>query len=100
MKRLLVYRPAAQRTLARMDPTEAQRIIRALEVFITIGHGDIKALKGPLKGRYRLRVGKWRVFFVLELPDNVVVINTSSARIMRWASVGSMLASVRCAAGL
>ena len=78
MKRLLVYRPAAQHTLARMDPTEAQRIIRALEVFITIGHGDIKALKGPLKGRYRLRVGKWRVFFRIEPPDNVVVIDVDN----------------------
>lgn len=33
MKRLLVYRPAAQRELNRMDRSEAERIIRALVVF-------------------------------------------------------------------
>jgi mRNA-degrading endonuclease RelE of RelBE toxin-antitoxin system len=26
-----------------------------------------------LKGRYRLRIGKWRVFFRLDQPGNVVV---------------------------
>jgi mRNA-degrading endonuclease RelE of RelBE toxin-antitoxin system len=57
VKRLLVYKPAAQRELARMDRSEAIRIIHALEAFAADGRGDIKALKGPLKGRYRLRVG-------------------------------------------
>ena len=35
--------------------------------------GDVKALKGALKGWYRLRIGKWRVFFSLDQPGNVVV---------------------------
>ena len=43
-----------------MDRSDAERVIRSLEVFATTGHGDVKALKGALKGRYRLRVGKWR----------------------------------------
>ena len=58
MKRLLVYRPAAQRELNRMDHSDAGRIISALERFAAAGLGDVKALKGALKGRYRLRVGK------------------------------------------
>ena len=73
MKRLLVYRPAAQRELNRMDRSDAERIIRALEGFAAAGLGDVKALKGALKGRYRLRVGKWRVFFSLDQPSSVVV---------------------------
>jgi mRNA interferase RelE/StbE len=73
VKRLLVYRPAAQRELARMDRSEAKRIIDALEAFAAAGRGDVKALKGALKGRYRLRIGKWRVFFSLDQPGNVVV---------------------------
>jgi mRNA-degrading endonuclease RelE of RelBE toxin-antitoxin system len=48
-------------------------IIRALEGLATSGLGDVKALKGALKGRYRLRVGKWRVFFRLDQPGSVVV---------------------------
>ena len=73
MKWLLVYRPAAQRELAHMDRSDAQRIIHGLEAFAADGRGDIKALKGALKGRYRLRVGKWRVFFSLDQLGNVVV---------------------------
>ena len=73
MKRLVLYKPAAQRALARMDHSEAKRIIRSLEVFAATGLGDVKALKGALKGRYRLRVGKWRVFFSLDQPGGIVV---------------------------
>jgi mRNA-degrading endonuclease RelE of RelBE toxin-antitoxin system len=73
VKRLLVYKPAAQRELAHMDRSDAKRIIHALEAFAADGRGDIKARKGPLKGRYRLRIGKWRVFFSLGQSGNVVV---------------------------
>ena len=55
MKRLLVYRPAAHRELSRMERSDAERLIRALEGFAATGLGDVKALKGALKGRYRLR---------------------------------------------
>jgi mRNA-degrading endonuclease RelE of RelBE toxin-antitoxin system len=44
-----------------------------LETLAETGRGDVKALKGPLKGRYRLRVGKWRIFFGLDQPDRIVV---------------------------
>ena len=73
MKRVLVYRPAAQRELAHMDWSDAGRIVRALESLAATGLGDVKALKGALKGRYRLRVGKWRVFFILDQPGSIIV---------------------------
>lgn len=73
MKRLLVYKPAAQRELAQMDRSDARRIVHALEAFAADGRGDVKALKGALKGRYRLRVGKWRAFFSLDQPGSIVV---------------------------
>jgi hypothetical protein len=47
-----------------MDRSDAARILRALETFAATRHADVKALKGELKERYRLRVGKWRVFSV------------------------------------
>ena len=37
---------------------EAGRVMRALEAFAVAGRGDVKALKGELNGRYRLRVGR------------------------------------------
>ena len=51
MKRLLVYKPAAQRELSRMDRSDAERMIHSLEVLAATGHGDVKALKGALNGR-------------------------------------------------
>ena len=73
MKRLLVYKPAAQRELNRMNRSDAERIIHALETFAATGHGDVKVLKGALKGRFRLRVGKWRAFFSLDQPGSIIV---------------------------
>ena len=78
MKRLLVYKPAAQRELNRMDRFDAERVVRALEGFAATGLGDVKALKGALKGRYRLRVGKWRIFFSLHQPGSVIVIDVDN----------------------
>jgi hypothetical protein len=40
----------------------------ALVRFAMTGHGDVKSLKDR-PGELRLRVGKWRVSFSLELPD-------------------------------
>ncbi|MGA3099779.1 MAG: hypothetical protein ABSF25_25265 [Bryobacteraceae bacterium] len=56
-----------------MDRSDATRIIHGLEALAADERGDVKALKGTLKGRYRPRIGKWRVFFSLDQPGNVVV---------------------------
>jgi len=73
VKRLPLYKPAAQRELNHMDRSDAERILGALSALAATGRGDVKALKGAMKGRYRLRVGKWRVFFSLDQPGSVVV---------------------------
>jgi hypothetical protein len=48
VKRLLVYKPAAQRELAHMDRSDAHRIIHVLEAIAAAGRGDVKALMGAL----------------------------------------------------
>jgi mRNA-degrading endonuclease RelE of RelBE toxin-antitoxin system len=58
-----------------MDSAEAARVVRALEALADSGRGDVKALRGALKGQYRLRVGKWRTFFRLDGPSRIVVID-------------------------
>ena len=73
--RLVQYKPAAQRALTRMDRSDAKRLVRTVEAFAATGRGDVKALQGALKGRYRLRVGKWRLFFTLDLPNTILVID-------------------------
>jgi len=78
VKRVLVFRPSAQRELTRMERSEAGRVINGLEEFAATGRGDVKALKGPLKGLFRLRIGKWRVFFKLDEPGVVSVIDVDN----------------------
>ncbi len=73
MSREVVFRPAALRTLEALDSIDARRISEALNKFADTGHGNIKALKGPLKGRYRLRIGKWRVIFTPIDPQTLLV---------------------------
>jgi len=61
-----------------MDRSDAGRIVRALESLAVTGLGDVKALKGALKGRYRLRVGKWRVFLTFNRPGSITVVDVDN----------------------
>ena len=46
------------------------RILRILTRFGESGEGDVKLLTDR-DGLYRLRVGKWRIFFDMDAPDQV-----------------------------
>jgi mRNA-degrading endonuclease RelE of RelBE toxin-antitoxin system len=37
-----------------------------MERFASSGDGDVRPLRGEFRGSYRLRIGKWRVYFVFE----------------------------------
>ena len=73
MIRRLVFRPAAVRDLQRLDRIVQARIDAALVRYAATGYGDVKSLKDR-PGEFRLRVGKWRVFFSLTPPDLVRVL--------------------------
>jgi mRNA interferase RelE/StbE len=70
--RKVQFLPAATRDFGGLDQITQQRIVAALERFAATGHGNVKKLKG--RNDFRLRVGKWRVFFDLEAADAVTVI--------------------------
>lgn len=69
----VVFRPSAVRDFSRLDRILQARIDAALTRYATTGHGDVKALQGRI-GEFRLRVGKWRVFFALGAPDVIQVL--------------------------
>jgi len=69
MKRFL-WEPAARGDLRRLDRETAMRIPTALTRYGEAGEGDVKALTGR-DGLYRLRVGKWRLFFDADSPGTV-----------------------------
>lgn len=61
MKRF-VWDPAARADLRRIERETAMRILLALTRYGETNEGDVKLLIDR-EGLYRLRVGKWRIFF-------------------------------------
>jgi mRNA-degrading endonuclease RelE of RelBE toxin-antitoxin system len=68
--REFVWEPSARADLRRLDRDTAMRILHALARYRETGDGDIKPLTDR-PGLFRLRVGKWRIFFDLDAPDTV-----------------------------
>ena len=66
MKRALRYEGRIHKDLKRLDAETQARILSALEGFAATGEGDVRPLRGEFAGSYRLRVGKWRVYVLLE----------------------------------
>lgn len=59
-----------------VDPSLAKRLARAFEVLEESPHQhpNIKALKGELAGRYRYRVGDYRVIYRIDDDDAEVIV--------------------------
>jgi len=71
MKRVLRYEGRVLKDLKQLDQDTQARILTAMERFARTGDGDVRPLRGEFAGSYRLRVGKWRVYFLLEEIDVV-----------------------------
>jgi len=65
-----VREPAAPADLRCIDRETAMRILLALTHCGETCEGNVKRLTDR-EGLFRLRVGKWRVFFDLDTPDTV-----------------------------
>lgn len=61
----------AMDVLQRLDRKTRERIFKTIRRFARIGHGDLDMMEGE-DNLYRLRVGKWRVFFEY-LPGGTAV---------------------------
>jgi mRNA interferase RelE/StbE len=70
VSKAFVWESAARADLRRIEREIAMRILLALTQYGETGDGDVKKLTDR-KGLYRLRVGKWRLFFDLDTPDSV-----------------------------
>jgi mRNA interferase RelE/StbE len=65
-----LWEPAARADLRKLDREMAMRILLTLTRYGDTGEGDVKMLTDR-DGLYRLRVGKWRIFFDLDSPSTV-----------------------------
>ena len=75
-----LWEPAARADLRKLEKETAMRILLSLTRYGKTGEGDVRPLTDR-NGLYRLRVGKWRVFFDLDLP-NTVRIHGIGARVI------------------
>ena len=72
------YTDKAARDLENLPRKDQQRILDALDRFAVSGVGDVRALGGRWRGRFRLRAGDWRA--ILRMEDEIVVIRVSHRR--------------------
>jgi mRNA-degrading endonuclease RelE of RelBE toxin-antitoxin system len=70
--RTVQFLPAALRDFDGLDRIARERVTSALERLAATGHGDVKRLQGRVRD-FRLRAGKWRVFFDLDTPGVITV---------------------------
>jgi mRNA-degrading endonuclease RelE of RelBE toxin-antitoxin system len=70
--RRIAWTEQAKADVRRLDRATALRILHALHRFAESGSGDLKTLQGDV-AELRLRVGDYRLFFVLTGDDVVEV---------------------------
>jgi mRNA-degrading endonuclease RelE of RelBE toxin-antitoxin system len=63
------WEPAARADLRRIERNQALTILHALGRYGRTGVGDIRKLTADQQGRYRFRVGDWRVILKPEGND-------------------------------
>ena len=71
MKRI-AWTEQAKADVRSLDKATAMRILSALHRFVASGAGDVRALRGDAE-ELRLRVGDYRLFFVLTGDDVIEV---------------------------
>jgi mRNA-degrading endonuclease RelE of RelBE toxin-antitoxin system len=60
------WEPSARAGLRRIGQDQALAILHALDRYGRAGIGDIRKLTDDKEGRYRLRVGDWRILLKVE----------------------------------
>lgn len=70
MKRF-AWEPAAKADVRRIKQRQALEILRALAAFARTNRGDVRKLVDDAHGRYRLRVGDWRILFGYETGNAI-----------------------------
>ena len=70
------------KTYNKLDDKTAARINKALDALKEnpFYGKDIKRLRGNLKGRYRLRVGEYRIVYRVEEEEKVVILEDIKLR--------------------
>jgi mRNA interferase RelE/StbE len=72
-RRALRFTRSAEKDLRRLDPPVRKRVLSGLDRLLADDHSlDVRRLAGS--GRFRLRVGDWRVIFDYDREEETVLI--------------------------
>ena len=72
------YTDRAAKDMENLSLKDRRRVLDAVDRFAASGVGDVRALGGRWRGRFRLRSGTWRVVFRME--NGIVVIRVLHRR--------------------
>jgi len=72
VKLAVLWAPSAERDGRRLHPPIRRRILAALDRYAESGHGDVTRLTDVEPPQYRLRVGGWRVRFLVDREAEVL----------------------------
>ena len=72
------YANRAAKDMQNLPLEDQERVLNAVDRLAASGVGDVRALSGPLRGRFRLRVGHWRV--ILRRDGDIVVLRVLHRR--------------------
>jgi mRNA interferase RelE/StbE len=75
----IAYKQSVKRDLAGLPKAEARRVLDKIEKELTARPNTCPPLKGQFAGLRRLRVGAYRVIFVVQ-PDEVLVLRIGHRR--------------------
>jgi mRNA interferase RelE/StbE len=67
---LINWTPEARSDIRALDRSVAMRIFEGLHRYALSGEGDVKVLQGKHEGKFRLRLGDYRIFF---RPDGEIL---------------------------
>ena len=72
---IVQYKKKAVKAINEMDKPTKQRIRKAIEGLTTSPpQGDIKQMQGYNDGRFRLRVGQYRIIFKYETDNTIEIL--------------------------
>ena len=75
-----VWEPSARADLRRVEQPQTLAILRALTRFVRGQGGEVKKLTDDVQGRYRLRVGDYRILFTFEDRDTLHIFSVENRK--------------------
>lgn len=78
-KKIVQWSTSVRAQVARIDRETALDILHAIDDYLTTGVGEVKKLRAP-RQELRLRVGDYRVFFLVHGPHAIEVLAVKHRR--------------------